>query len=47
MKSQEQVERDFIDYLLDQGIGYVAVNDDDVLTYVGSHVWSVDHGKSI
>lgn len=26
---------------------YVAVNDDDVLTYVGSHVWSVDHGKSI
>ena len=24
---------------------YVAVNDDDVLTYVGSHVWSVDHGK--
>lgn len=27
--------------------GNVDVNDDDVLTYVGSHVWSVDHGKSI
>ena len=24
---------------------YVAVNDDDVLTYVGSHVWSVSRSE--
>lgn len=33
--------------VVNTGNGNVDVNDDDVLTYVGSHVWSVDHGKSI
>lgn len=40
-------EVDFRSCAVNTRNGYVAVDDEDVLTYVGSHVWSVDHGKSI